>query len=81
MTREQMPRFLEALAPLRLREDTKMFDVCLLLRLRFSLSEICCLLDVSTQSLTTMRCRLYRKLHGTNGKARDFDEEIQQMPC
>ena len=80
MARERMPHFLDALAPLRMRENTKQFDACLLLRLGFSLSEIFSLLDVSTQSLTTMRQRLYKKLHGTDGKARDFDEDIQQMP-
>ena len=81
LAKEEMPRFLDAIAPLCPHEDTKVFYTCLLLRLRFSLSEICCLLDIRSQNLYTIRRRLYRKLHGSDGKACDFDDEIRKMPC
>lgn len=59
--------------PLKERE----LYVCLLLRLRFIPSELSCLLNISSQVVTNMRSRLFLKLFGTLGGAKEFDERIR----
>ena len=81
MAESLMPKFVEAMEEHKVRKNSKMYDTSLLSRLRFSLAEMCCLLSVSAQSMTTMRMSLYKKVSGKEGHAHDFDEIILQIPC
>ena len=54
-------------------------NVCILVKLFFTPSEICSLLDIRPQALTNMRTRLLWKLFGRRGGARDFDEQIRHL--
>ena len=54
-------------------------NICIFVKLLFSPSEICSLLDLKPQALTNMRTRLLWKLFRKRGGAKDFDLEIRRM--
>jgi hypothetical protein len=78
-TTQEMPEFIATIQRKNLQVRSKEYYACLLIRLRFSLAEICCLLDVSSQTLNTMRRRMHQKFFGIAGGAREFDEKIRQI--
>ena len=49
------------------------YCICVLIRLRFRLSEICYLTNTSKSNLTNKRKRLLKKITGKDGTASDFD--------
>ncbi len=75
-----MPNFTEFLREKGLSRQSKEYMVCLLLRMRFALSEIAISLDISSQSLTNIRSRLLKRLFNIKGGAREFDERIRSLP-
>ena len=54
-------------------------NVCLLVKLLFTPSEICALLNIRPQTLTNIRARLLLKMFGKQGGAKEFDNEIKQL--
>jgi len=55
------------------------FHVCLLLKAGFSPNEIGLLTHHSPQSISSSRSRLFKKVFGTNGGARDWDKFIETL--
>ena len=53
--------------------------ICILIKFKFITSEITCLLDISSQRLTTTRRRLNNKIFGNTGGAKDFDYSIKRI--
>lgn len=54
-------------------------NICLLIRLRFTPSEIATLAAISPQRVTNMRTALLLKIFGEKGGARDFDARLRGM--
>ena len=54
------------------------YRVCLLIKAEFKMSEICYLLGMSNAKLTNLRARLYTKVFGKEGGAKDFDRAIHE---
>lgn len=77
--RPLMPNFMSVVDSFNLRPSSKGYKLCILTRLEFSLSEICVLLDMSSQSLNIMRRRMNKKLFGGSEEAKLFDENIRSM--
>lgn len=75
---QQSPEFLA-----RLNASTSLSpletNVCLLIRLRFTPSEIALLMGISPQRVTNMRTSLLLKIFGEKGGARDFDSRLRGM--
>ena len=75
---QQSPEFLA-----RLNASTNLSpletNVCLLIRLRFTPSEIALLTGSSPQRVTNMRTSLLLKIFGEKGGARDFDSRLRGM--
>lgn len=57
--------------------STKEKLVCLFVFARFTPNEICVLMDMKSANLSNIRKRLYGKLFGSDGGAKDFDEKMQ----
>lgn len=54
------------------------YRVCLLIKAEFKKSEICYLLGMSNAKLTNLRARLFTKVFGKEGGAKDFDRAIHE---
>ena len=78
LIQQQSPEFLA-----RLNASTNLTpletNVCLLIRLRFTPSEIAILTGSSPQRVTNMRTSLLLKIFGEKGGARDFDSRLRGM--
>ena len=57
--------------------STKEKYICLFVFARFSPREICSLMVMKYATLSNIRKRLYGKLFGSDGSAKEFDEKIQ----
>ena len=75
MMNEELPTFHALLSELSLTE----YDVCLLIRLHFSPSELCTLTGISSAYATVIRKRLLKKVFGEEGKAKDFDKRVMLL--
>lgn len=69
------PSFLSWIKSKELKEREN--NICMLIKLRFIPSELCCLLDLSSQMVTNIRLRLLYKIFKIKGGAKDFDERIR----
>lgn len=74
-----MPMFMERLQGLAYQPNLQETELCILIKLRFLLSEIGCLINKKPSALTNMRQRLYTKMFGLNGTASEFDDKIRQL--
>ena len=74
-----LPDFMESLDGYDYKPNLKETQICVLLKLRFGLSEISNLINMSYSSLGNCRKRLLLKLFGITGSAKDFDERIITM--
>ena len=74
-----MPDFMDSLSQHEYKPNLRETQVCVLLRLRFSLSEICNLIGMTHQSLGNCRKRLLKKMFGIEGTSKDFDERLLQQ--
>ena len=75
---EHAPAFVAALPnAAHLSLDEKV--LCCLVKLHFLPSEISVLFDCSAQQTTNMRARLYQKMFGQKGGAKDFDRSIRDF--
>jgi hypothetical protein len=59
--------------------NEKEYRACILLRFRFTPSEISIFLNTSTPFITKLRKELLEKIFGLKGKAKDFDERIMNL--
>lgn len=55
------------------------YQVCMLIRTGFTLSDICILMNSSKSSIANVRKKLYTKLTGRNGSSKDFDMYINSL--
>ena len=72
------PRFSNSLRSLYHFSDTEL-QVCLLLKLRASNKEIAGVIKRAPDSVSSIRNRLYKKVFGTDGGAKEWDEFIQKL--
>ncbi len=76
---EIIPKFRSVLnsiaSHLRVNEDR----ICMLVRLHFTPAEIGNILSMNPSAVTMIRRRLHRKIFGTEGTAKEFDQKIQLM--
>jgi len=75
---KNIPRFSQVLN-YRFSLNEKEYRACILLRFRFTPSEISIFLNTSTPFITKLRKELLEKIFGLKGKAKDFDERIMNL--
>ena len=69
---ETIPSFYSHFHMLRFPE----YNICMLIRARFSPSQICKLLGISETYISTLRKRILLKAYGIEGSAKELDERI-----
>ena len=79
MVNRDMPGFMAKLSAFAYSPDMAETQIILLLRLRFLLSEIAALLNISPSLLAMKRRRLLKKLFDMDGSPNLFDERIRQL--
>lgn len=72
------PRFTSTLFSLYNMSKTEL-QVCLLLKLNTSPSEIASVLCKDTSTISSIRSRLYTKVFGKKGSSKDWDEFIYSL--
>ena len=70
------PQFSKELRSLLPQISNIEFKVCCLVKIEVPTSEMAVLINRSRQSVTMIRKRLYNKIYGENGSAKDFDDFI-----
>ena len=76
---EAYPNFLPQLKELYPNPSEHELRICLLLKMRISLTGIANLLNCSQSSITNARTRLYEKIFGKKGKASELDKFIAKL--
>ena len=74
-----MPSFLETISNLNYHANLIETEICILVRLRFLMSEICSITKLKPSALANKRQRLLKKMFNVDGRASDFDERIQTL--
>ena len=74
-----LPRFLEILQSLDYPLQKRDLSICILIKIKFSPSEICTLIQISSQALSNLRKRLLKRLFNVDGSSILFDEMIQEL--
>lgn len=72
-----MPHFMEKLYNTDYSPNLVETQICILIKLRFLMSEIGILLQLSPSALSKKRTRLLKKMFGTDGTTSVFDEKIR----
>ncbi len=76
---EHKPEFIPQLSALDNKLSLRDTRICILIKLRFSMSEISTLLNMSKGALSNKRKRLLEKLFHQSGSSMDFDRKIQDI--
>ena len=76
---EAYPNFLSKLKELYPNPSEHELRICLLLKMKISLTGIANLLNSSQSSITNARTRLYERIFGKKGKASDLDKFIAEL--
>ena len=76
---DNIPSFIPKLKALYPGLDERHVLICIMVKLRFELGEIACLLDISPQILSNDRKRLNEKMFGIVGTTKGFDERIRNL--
>ena len=76
--KEAFPKFESRLSSLCKMSDVEM-QVCMLLKLRFSPSEIATVIVKDASTISSIRGRLYQKVFGKKGGAKDWDEFLKGL--
>lgn len=76
---ECMPDFISILQEANGGLKPKELYICLLVKLRFHSSEICCLMDMKSNTLANTRRRLLKKIFDMEGRASEFDMKITTL--
>ena len=79
LVNRELPGFMEKLSAFAYKPDMTETQIIILLRLRFLLSEIAVLLDVSSSALAMKRRRLLKKMFGIDGSATLFDQKVRLL--
>ena len=79
LSSENIPLFFETLNPTRMSLNEQELLVCLLTRLSFSSASIDRLTDVSEGYTSRLKSRIYKKLTGSTGNAKDFEHWIHNI--
>lgn len=74
-----LPDFMAAIASQTYKPNLKETEICILLKLRFILSEISILTQLRPSALTNKRQRLLKKMFNQEGSASVFDDTIQSL--
>ncbi len=74
-------KYYPQMASIRLKENisTLEYQICVLIKIKVDLYGIMQLTDINNSYLSTLRKRLFEKIHHTKGGAKDFDNYIQQL--
>lgn len=76
--KEAFPKFESRLSSLCKMSDVEM-QVCMLLKMRFTPSEIATVIIKDVSSISSIRSRLYQKVFGKKGGAKDWDEFLKTL--
>ena len=74
-----MPNFMQSLSAFDYNMNLKETNVCILVKLRFSPSELCNIFGMKPSAISNMRSRLYVYLFNQKGTASEFDEKIRSI--
>ena len=74
-----LPGFLESLAATGYYPNLVETQICLLIKLRFLMSEIGTIVQLSSSALSKKRVRMLKKMYGIDGSSSDFDEKIRLL--
>jgi tetratricopeptide (TPR) repeat protein len=75
---EKIPNFRNQLTHGKAISESDM-RLCMLIRMHFTVSEICVLLDTYSQYVSNRRCQLLKKFYQIKGKAEDFDRIVSMI--
>ena len=78
MVDEYLPDFRKKVDPSHSMKDAD-YRICMLIRLRFSPSEIAVFLDITLQNLYSRRKQLLSNVFHVTGKPQEFDQLIQEL--
>jgi tetratricopeptide (TPR) repeat protein len=76
LVNEQLPMFYGTLNTSSCTLNPIEYEVCLLIRVRFSPADICKLLGRSDSYISNTRRRILQKVYGIDGKPKDLDDRI-----
>ena len=79
MTSLYLPEFFGTLQSFGYHLQKRDLYICILVKLDFCPSEICTLMQISSQALSNLRKRLLKRLFNIEGSSLLFDEKIQSL--
>lgn len=79
MIDEKIPGFYSELHTSKARLQQQDYDICILVRLYFTPSEIAVLTNNTPSSISMKRIRLLKRIYGIDGAPEDFDKRIQSI--
>ena len=79
MMDEKIPGFYSEIHARKARLQEQDYDICILLRLFFTPSEIGILTNNSPSNISMKRIRLLKRIFGTEGSPEEFDKRIQSI--
>ena len=79
MINEKIPGFYSEIHARKARLQQQDYDICILIRLYFTPSEIAVLTNNTPSSITMKRIRLLKRIYDIEGTAEDFDKKIQSI--
>jgi hypothetical protein len=79
MINEKIPCFYSETHANKAGLQEKDYDLCILIRLYFTPSEIAALTDLSSSNISMKRIRLLKKIYGIDGSPEDFDKRIRSI--
>lgn len=74
-----IPNFMDDIKKFDYKPDIMETQICILTKLRFLISEITILLNISSSLLAHRRKRLLKKMFGIDGSSTEFDTKIYEM--
>lgn len=79
MIDEKIPSFYSETHANKTGLPEKDYDLCILIRLYFTPSEIAALTNLGLSNISMKRIRLLKKIYSLNGTPEDFDKRIQSI--
>ena len=79
MIEEKIPNFYSEIHTRNARLQQQDYDICILIRLYFTPSEIGVLTDNSPSNISMKRIRLLKRIYGIDGSPEEFDKRIQSI--
>ena len=72
-----LPKFIDSLCTLYPQMSLLETQICILVKLKFSPTELCILLGKSSSAIANARKRLLEKIFKTEGSPTEFDQKIR----